>query len=189
MPCSRIRRPRWRPGRRGHAQCQRVGVAAARIRPRRAASAQPLSGSAAGGLIERWPRCTAVDAEPHPGRARQRRGDRPAGARVLPRRRGCDPDPAADLRHVRGLRARSRTRRASRCRWPTDFTLDVEAVLGGLDAGGEAGFRLHAEQSRPGRRSGSARVERLAAGAARVARCWWSTRPTSSSPMHRARPA
>ena len=56
-------------------------------------------------LLERLARLYDVPVEPDPRRPRQRRGDRPAGARLLPRRAGPGRHLSADLRLLLGCRA------------------------------------------------------------------------------------
>ena len=118
------------------------------------------------------------------GRARQRRSHRPAGARVLPRRRGqrdrsvrrpsaCTRSPRASRAPTScrcrcvpnaGLRARRRRRCSSAC-----------------TTAREAGVPVLAQQSD---RQCCSTAQRCCASprGSQAARCWSSTRPTSSSP-------
>ena len=119
-------------------------------------------------------------------RPRQRRGHRPAGARVLPRRAGQRRHLPADLRLCTRSPRASRARRCARCRCcGRDFALDADGVLAGVDATpsscscarrtiptGNAARRGAILEHLP-----RARSER---------RSSWSTRPTSSSPRVRA---
>ena len=85
--------------------------------------------------------------EPDARRSRQRRSDRPAGARVLPRRAGPGRHLPADIRHVRGRRAHpgracvevplARRRLRSRC----------GGSASRRDAGRQDGIPVLAEQS------------------------------------------
>ena len=99
-------------------------------------------------LVERLAHALRRARENRAGRARQRRSDRPAGARVLPRRRGQRHDLSTDFRLLHGLPPGSR---APACvEVPLDrargFQLDVNAVI---DAGrsGKARLPVLAEQS------------------------------------------
>ncbi len=138
---------------------------------RRRSRLQPLSrtaargaGRCAGGTLWRAARTVA-------GRPRQRRGDRSAGARVLPRGPRCDPDPAADVRHVRGVCAGTgcRPRRGAA---GGGFHPGRGRRAGSTDRGGETGLHLYAEQShrpacaaRRGRAAGAgAERSRIAGG-------------------------
>ena len=146
-------------------------------------------------------RCASALAELYGVRARAtagRRGSdeahRPAGARAVPcPARDAVRGHAADLRHVRGLRAPAGTRAgrsAAASTAPTGSRCDFDAVARCRDCAARAKLVFLCSPGNPtGAAAAAGRHRRAGATAARVARWWWSTRPTSNSPTRRRRVA
>ncbi len=160
--CSRSRVPTscncsptsMRPGTRRSSACTPTRCRGARRATTRDAGLNRYPEPQPRALVERMARLYGVPTARVPRRPRQRRGDRPAGARVLPRRHGQRRHLPADLRHVQGRRDASRAPRSSRCRWPAPgFALDTDAVIA-AGRGREDRLPLLAEQSdrQPARR-------------------------------------